>query len=206
MLDSTVTAASALACTFSAVALVAACGDDGPGGLSDALPRSGLLAVARADAAAPAPAVTTFGVRYDQSRTVTIEHPDVGTTTFVELLFPPQSILHVNGQPVCDTCTVTVTVSVTPGVYGISLTPASMIFNLSSTPTATFHFAMYGDLSVFDSSSRYASAQAFGSAVAIWSETLSGQWRRGRNSTQVTPGQVVSGIDVPGPHLLAAPK
>jgi hypothetical protein len=170
------------------------------------LPRSGLLAVARADAAAPAPAVTTFGVRYDQSRSVTIEHPDAGTTTFVDLLFPPQSILHVNGQPVCDTCTVTVTVSTTPGVYGISLTPASMIFNASSTPTATFHFATYGDLSVFDSSSRYASEQAFGSALAIWSETLPGQWRRGRNSTQITPGQVVSGIDVPGAHLLAAPK
>ena len=201
MLDSALAAASTLA-----LLLVAACGDDGPGGLSGALPRSGLLAVARADAAAPAPTVTTVGVRYDQSRSVTIEHPDAGTTTFVELLFPPQSILHVNGQPVCDTCTVNVSISVTPGVYGISLTPASMIFNAASTPTATFHFATYGDLSVFDSSSRYADEQAFGNALAIWSEMLPGQWRRGRNSTQITPGQVVSGIDVPGPHLLAAPK
>ena len=195
-------AASAIALAW----MFSACGADGPGGPSGLLPRSGLLALARADAAAPAPVVTTVGVRYDQSRTVTIEHPDVGTTTFVELLFPPQSILHVNGQPVCDTCTVTVSITVTPGVYGITLTPASMIFNASSTPTATFDYATYGDLSVHDSSTRYADEQAFDNALAIWSEVLPGQWRRGRNSSHTAPGRVVSGIDVPGPHLLAAPK
>ena len=88
------------------------------------MPRTVLLALARADAAAPAPAVATIPVRYNQSRTARIQHPDAGNTLFMELFFPPQSILRVNGQPVCDTCTVTVTVTTMPGVYGVTPRPA----------------------------------------------------------------------------------
>jgi hypothetical protein len=169
-------------------------------------PRSALLALARADAAAPAPAVTTIPVRYDQSRTARIAHPDAGTTLFVELFFPSQSILHANGQPVCDTCTVTVTVTATAGVYGFTLSPANLIFNASSTPTVTFGHGTYGDLSVHDSSTRYATEQSFDQALAVYYEASPNLWRRGRNSTRTGPGTVASGIDTPGAHMLAAPK
>lgn len=191
----------------SALALGAGCGVCADcGGFSNDVPRTELLALARADAAAPAPTVTAIPVRYNQTRTARIEHPDAATTLFVELYFPPQSILHVNGQPVCDTCTVTVTVTATSGVYGFTLSPASLIFNASSTPTVTFGYGAYGDLSVHDSSTRYATPQAFDQALAVWYEAAPNAWRRGRNSTRTGPGTVVSGIEAPGAHLLAAPK
>jgi hypothetical protein len=168
--------------------------------------RAELLAPPRADAAAPAPAVTAIPVRYDQARTARITHPDGPGTLFLELNFPPQSILHVNGQPVCDTCTVTVTVTATPGYYGFTVAPASMIFNASSTPTVTVGYGTYGDLSVYDSVPRYADAQAFEQAQALWYESAPDLWRRGRNSTRTGAGTVVSGIETPGVHLLAALK
>jgi hypothetical protein len=198
MLGTVVAAASMLS-------LGACCGDCDPG--ADAFePRSALLALARADAAAPAPAATTIPVRYNQPRTARIVHPDAGSTLFIELFFPPQAILHVNGQAVCDTCTVTVGVTTTPGVYGFTLSPPTMVFNASSTPTVTFGYGTYGDLSVHDSSTRYPTTQAFDQALALWSEALPGEWRRGRNSSHTGPGTVVSGLDGPGAHLLAAPK
>jgi hypothetical protein len=190
----------------SAIALAAGCGTETVDGFNDDRPRTGLLALARADAVAPAPAVTAVAVRYDQGRTAFIRHPDAGTTVFVELFFPPQAILHVGGQPVCGTCTVNVTVTTTPGVYGFTLTPSTMIFNASSTPTATFTYGTYGDLSVHDSSSLYATPQAFDAALGIWYEVSPGQWRAGRNSTHIAAGRVTSGIETPGAHLLAAPK
>lgn len=191
----------------SALAIGAGCGEClDCGGFTNDLPRSALLAVVRADAAAPAPAVTTIPVRYNQTRTVRIEHPDAGTTLFLEFFFPPQSILHVNGQPVCDTCTVNVSVAATAGAYGFTLSPSSLIFNTSGTPTVTFSYGMYGDLTVFDSSTRYATQQAFDQALAVWYEATPNSWRRGRNSSRTGPGTVVSGIEAPGAHLLAAPK
>lgn len=183
----------------------AGCADGGPGP-RPGVTRAELLAVARADNAAPAPAMTTIAVRYDQTRTVRITHPDGPATLFLELHFPPQSILHVNGQPVCDTCTVTVTVMPTAGVYGFTIAPLTAIFNASSTPTVTVGYGTYGDLSVYDSVPRYVSAQAFDQALAVWYEATPGAWRRGRNSTRTGAGTVVSGLEVPGAHLLAALK
>lgn len=188
----------------SALAFGAGCDDGGvnPTGLA----RTALLALARADGAAPAPTVTTIPVRHNQSRTALINHPDAGPTLFVELFFPQQSILHVNGQQVCDTCTVTVTVTATPGVYGVTITPANMIFNAAGTPTVTFGYDVYGDFSVRDSSTQYPTDPAFDVALALWYEATPGQWRRGRNSSHTAPGRVVSGIEGPGALLLAAPK
>jgi hypothetical protein len=197
MLGTVVAAASTLA-------FGAGC-DDGPGP-RPGVARGELLALPRADAAAPAPTVTAIPVRYNQTRTARITHPDGPGTLFLELNFPPQSILHVNGQPVCDTCTVTVTVTATPGSYGFTLSPATLIFNAASTPTVTFGYSTYGDLSVYDSVPRYATPQAFEQALAVWYQTTPDAWRRGRNSTRTGPGTVVSGIEVPGAHLLAALK
>jgi hypothetical protein len=202
MLRTSLAAASAFA-----LALGAGCGEcDDCGGFGGTVARTALLALARADAAAPAPTVTTIPVRHNQSRTALITHPDVGSTPFVELFFPSQSILHLNGQPVCDTCTVTVTVTATPGVYGLTITPAGMIFNAAGTPTVTFGYNVYGNFAVRDSSTLYPTDPAFDVALAVWYEATPGQWRRGRNSSHTAPGRVVSGIEGPGALLLAAPK
>lgn len=198
MLGAVVAAASTLV-------LGSGCSDIGPGA-RPGIARTELLALSRADAAAPAPAVTAIPVRYDQPRTARITHPDGPGTLFLELYFPPQSILHVNGQPVCDTCTVTVTVTATSGYYGFTMAPATLIFNASSTPTVTVGYGTYGDLSVYDSVPRYATPEAFDQALAVWYESAPNLWRRGRNSTRTGPGTVVSGLEAPGAHLLAALK
>jgi hypothetical protein len=197
MLGTGLIAASALA--------FCACGEETVAPTT-ALPRSALLALARADATAPATAVTVVTVRGDQARTAVIRHPDAGTTVFLELFFPAHSILHSGGLTVCDTCTVNVTITLTPGVYGFTLTPSTMVFRSSSTPTATFVYGTYADHSVRDSTTRYATEQAFDDALAIWYQTAPDQWRRGRNSHHEAAGRVVSGIEGPGAHLLAAPK
>ena len=177
----------------------------GPGAVSQ--PRSALLALARVDGTAPVPGVTQVAVRRNETQTVDIVHPDAGPTLFAEITFPPNSILfRAIGQPVCDTCTVNVTITTTPGVYGFTVTPSTLIFNLAGTPTVTFEYGTYGDLSIHDSTSRYPTPESYEAALALWYEPNPGEWRRGRNSTQVGPTSVASGLEVTGSYLIAAVK
>ena len=178
-----------------------------PPGPGNSTPRAALLALARADTPAPAPSPTQVAVRRDQSQTVNIVHPDAGTTLFAQITFPPNSILfHRVGQPVCDTCTVNVTITTTPGVYGFTITPSTLIFNLNGTPTVTIEYGRYGDLSIYDSSSRYPNPAAYQAALELWYEPNPGQWRRSRNSMQGSATTVSAGLDIAGSYLIAAIK
>lgn len=182
-------------------------GCNDPPGLGSGQPRSALLALGRADNPAPAPGATQVAVRRDQVQTVDIVHPDAGTTLFAQITFPPNSILfHRLGQPVCDTCTVNVTITTTPGVYGFTITPSTLIFNLAGTPTVTFEYGTYGDLSIYDSSSRYPTPESYQAALAMWYEPNPGEWRRSRNSTQVSATRVSAGLEIAGSYLIAAIK
>lgn len=177
-----------------------------PGGPTTT-PRSALLALARVDTPAPAPVDTQIAVRRDQAQTVDIVHPDAGTTLFAQITFPPNSILfHRVGQPVCDTCTVNVTITTTPGVYGFSITPSTLIFNLAGTPTVTFEYGTYGDLSIYDSSSRYPTPADYQAALELWYEPNPGQWRRSRTSLPGSATTVSAGLDIAGAYLIAAIK
>ena len=177
-----------------------------PGG-PGTTPRAALLVLGRVDNPAPAPAATQVTVRRDQLQTVDIVHPDAGTTLFAQITFPPNSILfHRVGQPVCDTCSVNVTITTTPGVYGFTITPSTLIFNLAGTPTVTFEYGMYGDLSIYDSSSRYPNPAAYQAALELWYEPNPGQWRRSRNSLPGTATTVSAGLDQATSYLIAAIK
>ncbi|MGH7643982.1 MAG: hypothetical protein ACREMR_00210, partial [Gemmatimonadales bacterium] len=188
-----------------AALLAAACAGDGgsgPGGI----PRTALLALARVDSTfAPTP-TSVFSVKNNVLRTFAIRHRDPATTLFAQFTFPPRSVAQVNGLLVCDTCTVPVTIMLTAGVYGFTVSPPSLVFRSSSTPTVTLSYGQYGDLSVYDSSARYGTESEFEQALELWFERDPGEWVASRNSSHPAALTVQSALDEPGAHLLAALK
>jgi hypothetical protein len=186
-------------------ALLAGCGGDGgsgPGGT----PRTALLALARVDSTFAPAATSVFPVKNNVLGTFLIRHRDPAQTLFAEFTFPARSITHVNGLLVCDTCTVLVSVALTPGTYGFTVSPSTLIFRLSSTPTVRLTYGQYGDLSVFDSSARYATAAEFDQALELWYERETDAWVASRNSTHPAAMTIRSAVDQPGAHLIAALK
>jgi len=147
-----------------------------------------------------------FSVKNNLLRTFEIRHRDPATTLFAQFTFPPRSIAQVNGLLVCDTCTVLVTVTLAPGAYGFTVSPPSLVFRLSSTPTVRLSYAQYSDLSVYDSSARYPTEAAFEQALELWFERDPGEWVASRNSSHPAAMMLQSALDEPGAHLIAALK
>jgi hypothetical protein len=182
----------------------AACGGSdtgtGPGGT----PRDALIALPRTDVNPPA--ARTFTVRNDQPQTFRLTHSDGAGTLFAEFLFTPGSILSVNGAPVCATCSVSVTITPFAGLYGFTVSPASLVFSAVGSPVVTLSYGTYGDLSVHAASPRYPTPADYSQALAVWYELAPGLWREERNSGHVSGTTVASAVDIAVPHLLAAPR
>lgn len=111
-----------------------------------------------------------------------------------------------NDTLLCDTCTIAVTVSVTPGTYEFTLGPSTLVFNQTGEPIVEMTYGTYGDASVYTASSRYASASAFLQALGIWHERSLDNWVLGRNSAHTGVASVSTALEGPGTYLLAAPK
>ncbi len=185
-------------------ALLAACGG-GTTGVDTGLPRSALLALARFDSAEPSsPASCVF--HNNQLFTCSITHSDSVHTLFASIEFTPHSIVSRNDTLLCDTCTIAVTVALTPGGYQLDVGPASLVFNQTGEPVATVSFGRYGDPSVYTQSSRYASAAAFEQAVELWRERTPDHWVQGRNSAHSGQFAITSALESPGSYLVAALK
>jgi hypothetical protein len=186
------------------VALAVACsgGGTGPGG--GGVPRSGLLALGRSAAAEPNPATCSF--KNNVLSTCQITHSDSVHTLFATISFSPHSIVSRNDTLLCDTCTIFITLTTTPGSYELTLGPATLVFNASAEPVATVSFGTYGDASVYTQSPRYASASEFVQALALWFERSPDRWVIGRNSAFTGPTTITSAVEGPGAMLLAAPK
>ena len=152
------------------------------------------------------PPARTFPVHNNRLETFRIEHTDAAHTLFAEFRFTPRSIVQANGLLVCDTCTVYVTVTPLPGLYGFTIGPGHLVFNAAGSPTVTVSYGTYGDLSVHDSSTRYPTPADYSAALALWYERSPGVWDEERNSTHQSATVVASAIDAPVTHLLAALK
>ncbi len=182
---------------------VLACAGSTPTGPTGT-PRDALLALPRTDIDPPSP--RTFAVRNHIPETFRLTHTDGAATLFAEFLFTPGSILSANGVAVCDTCTVFVTVTPMAGVYGFTIGPASLVFSAVGSPVVSLSFGTYGDLSVHATSPRYPTPADYSQALAVWYERAPGLWEEERSSGHVSGSVVASAVDVPAPHILAAPR
>jgi hypothetical protein len=186
------------------VALLAACGG-GTTGVDTGLPRSALLALARFDSAPPT-SPTTCVFHNNQLYPCPITYSDSVHTVFASITFSPHSIVSRNDTLLCDTCTIAVSITLTPGSYQFDVGPASLVFNQSGEPVATVSFGRYGDPTVYTQSSRYASAAAFEQALELWRERTPDHWVEGRNSSHSGQFAVTSALESPGSYLIAALK
>jgi hypothetical protein len=185
--------------------MLAACGGGmGPG--MPGVPLSALLALPRNDATFAPTSPITFSVRNNLLSTFTIRHPDASSTLFATFTFAPHSIVSVNNVVLADTSTVLVTVTLAPGQYGFTVSPANMVFNIAGEPTVTVAYGAYGDLSVYTQTSTYPSAAAYEQALNLWRENTPDHWLLGRNSGHVNPDTVASALETPGRYLIAAPR
>jgi len=186
-----------------ASALLLACGGGGTG--PSGTPRAALLALAQADTFSPA--TKTYYVQNNLTTHVEVVHSDPSSTVFADITFTPLSIFSLDGQGVCDTCTVGITVTVQPGTYFFSVGPAGIRFDAANQPTMTISYGTFGDPSVFDSTARYADPGAFEAALELWHERHAGAWYLASGSGP-GPGtsQVSAALEGPGNYLVAALK
>jgi len=184
--------------------VMAACGSDTAPSGPIGTPRGALLALPRTDTTPPPP--RTILVRNDRLVTARMNFSDSAATLFAEFRFTAYSLISVNGQSVCDTCTVAVTITPLPGQFGFTVTPASLVFSAVGSPTVTMSYGRYADLSVYDSSARYPTAEAYSQALALWYEPAPNLWQEERNSAHTGAALVSSAVDAAVPHVLAALK
>jgi len=186
------------------VALAVACGG-GTTGVDTGLPRTALLALARFDSAPPT-SPTTCVFHNNMLFTCRILYSDSVHTQLASINFSPHSIVSRNDTLLCDTCTIAVTVTLTPGSYAFDVGPASLVFNQTGEPVATVSYSRYDDTTVYTQSSRYASGQAFAQALQLWRERTPDHWVEGRNSMHSGATAITSALEGPGSYLVAALK
>ena len=182
----------------------AACGG-GTGPAERGVPLSALLVLPRVDSIyAPSPGL--FDYHNNALNTFFIRHPDGSNTLFATYSFTSHSIVSVNNVILADTSTVPVTVTLTAGVYGFTVSPAGMVFNSAGEPTVTVAYGTYGDFSVYRQSPKYATATDYEQALALWRENTADHWVPGRNSAHVGTNTVTSALETPGRYVIAAPR
>jgi hypothetical protein len=173
-------------------------------GLGTGVHRAALIALVRLDSAEPFTPVT-FTFHNNQIVNFTVVNSDSASTTFATFHFTPQSVAYRNDTLLADTSTVSVQVTVTPGVFGFTVGPTNLFFNTTNSPTVDVSYVRYADLNATGWSVKYSSAPAYTQALGLWFEFGSDQWRA-QNSGSGGLSVLSSALAQPGLYLLAAPK
>ncbi|OLC72766.1 MAG: hypothetical protein AUH78_15455 [Gemmatimonadetes bacterium 13_1_40CM_4_69_8] len=184
--------------------LLAGCGKDSTG-TQQGVPLSSLLVLPRQDSIFAPGDVRVF-VHNNLLSTFTINESDPLNTLFAAFTFAPHSIVAAGNTLVCDTCTVSVSVTLTPGQYGFTLSPAALVLNLSGEPTVSVSYGTYGDLSVYTQSPRYANPADYDQALVLYRENTPDHWLPGRNSGHSGAATVSGALETPSRYVLAAPR
>ncbi|PYP18481.1 MAG: hypothetical protein DMD52_02025 [Gemmatimonadetes bacterium] len=166
-------------------------------------PRTALLALARRDTVNPT--ALSFTVKVNRLDVDTLKHTDAGGTTFAIFSFTPFSLLSQNGVILADTATVTVTVTPASGVYGFTIGPATLAFDLAGRPTVKVSYVRYADRTVYDSASHYADFSAFELALRLWRQRGPDDWIS-ESDAAPSGATVAAPLDAPGSYLVAALK
>ena len=131
------------------------------------MPLSALLVLPRVDSIyAPSPGQIDY--QNNRLNMFSIRHPDGSNTLFATYSFTSHSIVSVNNVILADTSTVRVTVTLTAGVYGFTVSPAGMVFNSAGEPTVTVAYGTYGDFSVYSQSPKYPTATDYEQALGMY--------------------------------------
>ncbi len=167
---------------------------------------TGELIVLPVQTAAAAPAPATLFVSNGRSTVRNLIHADAFSTQYARLLFPAGSLASLNGQPLGSGDSVLVTVQARPGQYGITISPRGLSLSAGSLPTVVFSFGRYGDFTVAGSSTRYASAQEYATALDVWREVTADGWSMATGSRTAGTDAVEAQIEAPGDYAVAAPR
>lgn len=185
------------------LAVAAACSQS-PTGPGPGLHRNQLLALARDDSGPFSPVIFSF--HNNQTVNFPVLESDSAATILATLHFSFQSIVSRNDSILADTSTVAVSFAALPGEFGFTVGPSTLFFNTAGSPTVDISYTRYANFTVFDSSSRYATAQAFEQALELWYEYGADEWQPTRNSTHSGASVVSSALEQPGAYILAARK
>ena len=161
------------------------------------------LVVLPLQSAAPAVSPATFWVYNDRLVSQFLRHQDAGLNAYLRIDFPPECLSSLNGSPLSVDDSVQVTVEARPGEYGLTLSPSGLEFTLE-TPTVTFFYGRYADLSVIDGEPAFPDEAAYLAALEVWEEVTLGQWRVARASGPAGVDAVAAAVDAPGELLVAA--
>lgn len=182
---------------------VAACEDISlPGGGTVALAD---LVVLPEQAAAPAVAGASFWVYNDQPVTHTLRYQDAQLTEYLEIRFPEGCLSRLNDQQLTVDDSVLVTVQPRPGAYGLVLSPSGLEFTLE-TPTVTFFYGRYADLSIVQGEPSFPDEAAYLDALEVWEEAALGRWSVARGSGSAGVDAIAAAVDAPGELLVAAAR
>jgi hypothetical protein len=152
---------------------------------------------------APAVPVAIFWVYNDRLVTRTLNHQEAQLNPYLRIDFPPNCLSSLNGSPLSVDDSVQVTVEARLGEYGLTLSPSGLEFTLE-TPTVTFFFGRYADLSVIAGEPAFPDEATYLAALEIWEEVTVGQWRVARSSGPAGVDAVAGAVDAPGELLVAA--
>lgn len=192
-------AASALAAALGA----AACEDVGlPGGGTVA---TADLVILPLQPGAPGVQAESFYVSNQRSVSRVLRHQDAQLNEYLEIQFPGGCLSRLNGQPLTVNDSVLVTVEARPGGYGLILSPAGLEFTLE-TPTVTFFFGRYADLSVIGNEPTFPDEASYLAALEVWEEAALGRWSVARSSGSAGVDAIAAAVDAPGEMLVAAAR
>ena len=152
-----------------------------------------------------APAVTSAAFWVHNNRLVSqvLRHQDAGLNAYLQVDFPEGCLSRLNGSPLSLDDSVLVTIEARPGEYGLTLSPSGLEFTLE-TPTVTFFYGRYADLSVIAGEPAFPDEAAYLAALEIWEEVTVGQWRVARSSGSAGVDAIAGAVDAPGELLVAA--
>jgi hypothetical protein len=182
---------------------VAACEDISiPGG--DTVATADLVILPQ-QAGAPAVNGESFYVYNDRPVSRTLRHQDAQLNEYLEIQFPAGCLSRLNGQQLTVDDSVLVTVEPRAGTYGLVLSPSGLEFTLE-TPTVTFFFGRYADLSIVQDEPSFPDEAAYLDALEVWEEAVLGRWRVARGSGSASVDAIAAAVDAPGELLVAAAR
>jgi hypothetical protein len=164
------------------------------------------LVVQPLQSGAPPVQSATFWVYNDRLVSRALNHQEAQLNPYLEIEFPEGCLSSLDGQPLTVDDSVQVTVQARPGAYGLVLSAQGDLEFTLETPTVSFFYGRYADLSVIDGEPSFPDENSYLEALEVWEEAALGRWRVARSSGPGGVDIIVAAVDAPGELLVAAAR